>query len=162
MMQGGPLMHVVAGKAVMLREAAAPEFKNYISRVLENARVLSETLAAHGYDILTGGTDNHLMLIDLRSKGLTGKEAEALLSSAGIYCNKNAVPFDDKPPTITSGIRLGTPAITTRGFSSDEIREVGEIIHRVLGSQGKDAPMKEAREAVVRLLKRHPIYTDLS
>jgi len=162
MMQGGPLMHVVAGKAVMLREAAAPEFKNYISRVLENARVLSETLAAHGYDILTGGTDNHLMLIDLRSKGLTGKEGETLLSSAGIYCNKNAVPFDDKPPTITSGIRLGTPAITTRGFSSDEIREVGEIIHRVLGSQGKDAPMKEAREAVVRLLKRHPIYTDLS
>ena len=161
MMQGGPLMHVVAGKAVMLKEASMPSFKNYIARVLENARTLSESLAAHGYDILTGGTDNHLMLIDLRSKGLTGKEAEKLLSDAGIYCNKNAVPFDDKPPTVTSGIRLGTPAITTRGFNSDEIREVGEIIHRVLSGHGKDSVMKDTREAVTSLLKKHPIYTDL-
>ena len=161
MMQGGPLMHVIAGKAVMLREAANPDFKSYSLRVLENARILSETLAGHGYHILTGGTDNHLMLIDLRSKGLTGKEAEGFLSEAGIYCNKNAVPFDDKPPTVTSGIRLGTPAITTRGFLAEEIREVAEIIHRILDSRGKESVLKEAKESVSSLLERHPIYTDL-
>lgn len=161
MMQGGPLMHVVAGKAVMLREASDPGFKSYSSQVLENARVLSETLAGHGYHILTGGTDNHLMLIDLRNKGLTGKEAEAFLSEAGIYCNKNAVPFDDKPPTVTSGIRLGTPAITTRGFVAEEVREVAGIIHRILDSRGKESVLKETRESTHSLLKRHPIYTDL-
>ncbi|MHB1605870.1 MAG: serine hydroxymethyltransferase [Leptospirales bacterium] len=161
MMQGGPLMHVIAGKAVMLREASDPGFKSYSGRVLENARVLSETLAGHGYNILTGGTDNHLMLIDLRNKGLTGKEAESFLSEAGIYCNKNAVPFDDKPPTVTSGIRLGTPAITTRGFVGEEVKEIAEIIHRILDNRGKESVLKEAKETVYSLLKRHPIYTDL-
>ncbi|MHB8421884.1 MAG: serine hydroxymethyltransferase [Leptospirales bacterium] len=161
MMQGGPLMHVIAGKAVMLREASDPGFKSYSGQVLENARVLSETLAGHGYNILTGGTDNHLMLIDLRNKGLTGKEAESFLSEAGIYCNKNAVPFDDKPPTVTSGIRLGTPAITTRGFVGEEVREIAEIIHRILDNRGKESVLKEAKESVYSLLKRHPIYTDL-
>ncbi|MHB8542548.1 MAG: serine hydroxymethyltransferase [Leptospirales bacterium] len=161
MMQGGPLMHVIAGKAVMLREASDPGFKAYSGQVLENARVLSETLAGHGYNILTGGTDNHLMLIDLRNKGLTGKEAESFLSEAGIYCNKNAVPFDDKPPTVTSGIRLGTPAITTRGFVGEEVKEIAEIIHRILDNRGKESVLKEAKESVYSLLKRHPIYTDL-
>jgi glycine hydroxymethyltransferase len=161
MMQGGPLMHVVAGKAVMLREAADPGFKTYIARVLENARTLAETLAGHGYNILTGGTDNHLLLIDLRSKGLTGKDAETYLSQAGIYCNKNAVPFDDKPPTVTSGIRLGTPAATTRGLDVSEMRDVAGLIHRILESRGKESVIQEVKGSVSEILKRHPIYTDL-
>ncbi len=161
MMQGGPLMHVIAGKAVMLREAADPAFKTYIARVLENASTLAETLSAHGYNILTGGTDNHLLLIDLRNKGLTGKDAESFLSQAGIYCNKNAVPFDDKPPTVTSGIRLGTPAATSRGLDASEMREVAELIHRVLESRGKESAIQEVKGSVSELLKRHPIYTEL-
>ena len=118
--QGGPLMHVIAGKAVAFGEALRPEFKAYAKAVQDNARVLADTLLTQGLDIVSGGTDTHLMLVDLRPKGLTGKAAEASLERAGITCNKNAIPFDPEKPFVTSGVRLGTPAGTTRGFGAEE------------------------------------------
>ncbi len=131
-LQGGPLMHAIAGKAVALGEALTPEFKRYAGAVVENARALAETLLDKGFDLVSGGTDTHLMLVDLRSKGLTGKAAEASLDRAGITCNKNGVPFDPEKPTVTSGIRLGSAAATTRGFGAEEFREVGAAIASVL------------------------------
>ncbi|NGM38988.1 serine hydroxymethyltransferase, partial [Methylobacterium sp. DB0501] len=163
-LQGGPLMHVIAGKAVAFGEALRPEFKAYARQVVENARALAATIIAGGYDITSGGTDNHLMLVDLRAKALTGKAAEAALGRAGITCNKNGVPFDPQKPTITSGIRLGTPAATSRGFGVAEFQAVGELIVQVLdglhrAGEGGDAGLEEqAKRHVVALTDRFPIY----
>ena len=151
--QGGPLEHVIAGKAVAFFEALQPEFKEYSRLVVENAKRLAEELARRGYRIVTGGTDNHLFLVDLRPKGLTGKEAEERLDAVGITVNKNAIPFDPKPPRVTSGIRIGTPAITTRGFTPDEMPLVAELIDRAL----LEGPSEALREEVRRLALAHPM-----
>jgi glycine hydroxymethyltransferase len=151
--QGGPLEHVIAGKAVAFFEALQPEFKEYSRLVVENAKRLAAELAERGYRIVTGGTDNHLMLVDLRPKGLTGKEAEERLDSVGITVNKNAIPFDPKPPRVTSGIRIGTPAITTRGFTPEEMPLVADLMDRAL-TQG---PSEALREEVRRLALAHPM-----
>lgn len=161
--QGGPLMHVVAAKAVAFGEALAPEFKTYAAAVQNNARVLAKTLVEQGVDIVSGGTDTHLMLVDLRPKKLTGKVAEASLERAGITCNKNAIPFDPEKPTITSGVRLGTPAGTTRGFGLSEWQTIGTLIGEVLDGLVANPEDNSKVEMVVRgkvldLCRRHPIY----
>ena len=163
-LQGGPLMHVIAAKAVAFGEALRPSFKVYAKNVVENAKALAETLKSKGFDIVSGGTDTHLMLVDLRPKRLTGKVAEAALGRAYITCNKNGIPYDPEKPTITSGVRLGTPAGTTRGFGIAEFQEVGEMIAEVidvLSQKGaeEDALIEGAvRERVKALVKRFPIY----
>jgi len=163
-MQGGPLMHVIAAKAVAFGEALRPSFKIYAKNVVENAKALAETLKDHGLDIVSGGTDTHLMLVDLRKKRLTGKVAEAALGRAHITCNKNGIPFDPEKPTITSGVRLGTPAGTTRGFGIAEFRQIGEMIAELLDALARtgvdeDAQTEERmREKVKRLVGRFPIY----
>ncbi|MDV3251225.1 serine hydroxymethyltransferase [Devosia sp. BK] len=162
--QGGPLMHVIAAKAVAFKEALQPEFKQYAAKVVANAQVLAETLVKGGVDIVSGGTDNHLMLVDLRPKGLTGKATENALGRAHITCNKNAVPFDPEKPAITSGIRLGTPAGTTRGFGTAEFQTIGELIIEVLdglktnGDDNNGAVEAEVRAKVKALTDRFPIY----
>jgi glycine hydroxymethyltransferase len=160
--QGGPLMHVVAAKAVALGEALRPEFKAYARAVVENARTLAATLEAGGLAIVSGGTDSHLMLVDLRPKKLTGKVAEQVLERAGITCNKNAIPFDPEKPMVTSGIRLGTPAGTTRGFGPAEFRRIGELIVEVLdaAAAGGETGAVEGRvrKEVEELCRRFPIY----
>jgi glycine hydroxymethyltransferase len=158
-------MHAIAGKAAGLGEALEPGFKVYAQSVVENAHTLARTLLENGFDIVTGGTDTHLMLVDLRPKGLTGKAAEASLDRAGITCNKNGVPFDPEKPTITSGIRLGTPAATTRGFGPAEFRQVGEMITRVLDGlvanpDDNSAFETEVRDEVRALCQRFPIYLE--
>jgi glycine hydroxymethyltransferase len=163
-LQGGPLMHVVAAKAAAFAEALRPSFRAYAKNVSENAKVLAETLKSRGLDIVSGGTDTHLILVDLRPKRLTGRVAEAALGRARITCNKNGIPFDPEKPGITSGIRLGTPAGTTRGFGIAEFRQVGELIAEVLDALAQrgaeeDAPVEAAvREKVKRLIARFPIY----
>jgi len=163
-MQGGPLMHVIAAKAVAFGEALRPSFRIYAKNVVENAKALSETLKSHGLDIVSGGTDTHLMLVDLRPKKLTGKVAELALGRAHITCNKNGIPFDPEKPTITSGIRVGTPACTTRGFGIAEFRQVGDMIAEVLdvlSQKGADEDsLVEAavRDKVKTLISRFPIY----
>ena len=166
-LQGGPLMHAIASKAAAFREALKPEFKDYAKRVIANAKTLAEVLQQHGCDIVSGGTDTHLMLVDLRPKGLTGNISEESLDRAGITCNKNGVPFDPEKPTITSGIRLGSPAATTRGFGEEEFRQVGELISRVLDGLAANREDNSATEAKVReevqaLCRRFPIYPDLA
>ena len=162
--QGGPLMHVIAAKAVAFAEALQPEFKLYIQQVVNNARALADTLQGHGFDIVSGGTENHLVLVDLRPKGLTGDVSEAALGRANITCNKNGVPFDPEKPMVTSGIRLGTPAGTTRGFGVGEFRRVGDLIAEVLGAvsaaDGQAVPEAEAgvRDQVKALCDQFPIY----
>jgi glycine hydroxymethyltransferase len=162
-LQGGPLMHVIAGKAVAFGEALQPEFKTYIDRVLVNAKALGEVLMAGGVDLVTGGTDNHLVLVDLRPKGLKGNQVEHALERAGITCNKNGIPFDDEKPTVTSGVRLGTPAGTTRGFGEVEFRQVGELILQVFeglknNPEGDEATEKRVRSQILALCKQFPIY----
>ena len=163
-LQGGPLMHVIAAKAVALKEALQPDFKAYAAQVVANARALAKALQDEGLDIVSGGTDNHLMLVDLRPKQATGKAAEKALDRASITCNKNGIPFDPEKPFVTSGIRLGTPAGTTRGFGTAEFEEVGDLIAEVLDGlsrQGveQDAAVEGAvREKVKRLISRFPIY----
>lgn len=163
-LQGGPLMHVIAAKAVAFHEALQPDFKVYARNVVENARALAETLRSAGFDIVSGGTDNHLMLVDLRPKGLKGNVSEKALVRAGLTCNKNGVPFDPEKPFVTSGIRLGTPASTTRGFGVAEFKEVGNLIAEVLDavaqSEDGSAPLVEAavKEKVRALAGRFPIY----
>ncbi len=162
-LQGGPLMHVIAAKAVSFGEALRPEFKVYAQTVVENAKVLAETLVQGGLAITTGGTDNHLMLVDLRPKGLTGKDSEHSLEEAGITCNKNGIPFDTEKPAITSGIRLGSPAATSRGFGPKEFKQVGQLIVRVLDGLAANradnsAIEKQVRAEVRELCKRFPIY----
>ncbi|MGY6570027.1 MAG: serine hydroxymethyltransferase [Salinarimonas sp.] len=162
--QGGPLMHVIAAKAVAFGEALQPEFKLYAQAVVDNARALAATIADGGFAITTGGTDNHLMLVDLRPKKLTGKAAEACLTRAHITCNKNGVPFDPEKPMVTSGIRLGTPAATTRGFGVAEFQEVGRLIVEVLdglatnGEEGNAALEESVKERAHALTRRFPIY----
>ena len=162
--QGGPLMHVIAAKAVAFAEALQPEFKLYIQQVVNNARALADTLQGHGFDIVSGGTENHLVLVDLRPKGLTGDVSEAALGRANITCNKNGVPFDPEKPMVTSGIRLGTPAGTTRGFGVGEFRRVGDLIAEVLGAvsaaDGQAVAEAEAgvRDQVKALCDQFPIY----
>lgn len=161
--QGGPLMHVIAAKAAAFGEALRPEFKEYSAAVVKNAQTLAETLSGGGLDIVSGGTDTHLALVDLRPKGLTGKVAEASLEAAGMTCNKNGIPFDPEKPTITSGVRLGSPAATTRGFGEAEFRQIGEMIVEVLdglasGSNDNSAVEAAIREKVGELCARFPIY----
>jgi glycine hydroxymethyltransferase len=165
-LQGGPLMHVIAAKAVAFGEALKPEFKTYARNIVENARTLAATLVEGGLDIVTGGTDTHLMLVDLRPKKLTGKAASDSLERAGITCNKNGIPFDPEKPTITSGIRLGTPAITTRGFGLGECRQLGQMIVRVLDGLAANPNDNGAAEQAIRkdvreLCRRFPIYQGL-
>ena len=163
-LQGGPLMHVIAAKAVAFGEALRPEFKTYAHAVVENAKALAGALTARGYDIVTGGTDNHLMLVDLRSKKITGKAAEAALGRAHITCNKNGVPFDPEKPFVTSGVRLGTPAATSRGFGVVEFQLVGELIAQTLdglaanGEAGNASVEETVRGRVSQLTQRFPIY----
>ncbi len=164
-LQGGPLMHVIAAKAVAFKEALQPEFKAYARAVQENAKVLAEVLKEQGLDIVSGGTDNHLMLVDLRPKNATGKVAEKSLGRANITCNKNGIPFDPEKPFVTSGVRLGTPAATTRGFGVAEFREVGLLITEVLdglkaanSEEGNAAVEAAVKAKVEALTARFPIY----
>jgi glycine hydroxymethyltransferase len=163
-MQGGPLMHVVAAKAVAFAEALKPEFKTYAKNIVENAQTLAAALQSKGLDIVSGGTDNHLMLVDLRPKKATGKAAEKSLDRAFITCNKNAIPFDPEKPFVTSGVRLGTPAGTTRGFGKAEFKDVAEMIVEVLdgiatkGEEGDQAVEARVRERAKALCHRFPIY----
>ena len=164
-LQGGPLMHVIAAKAVAFGEALRPEFKEYSKRVIENAQVLAETLKGRGFDIVSGGTDTHVILVDLRPKGLKGDAAEKALDRAGMTCNKNGVPGDPEKPTVTSGIRIGTPAATTRGFGTEEIRHVGNLIGDVLdglATRPKENFESEnkVRQIVTELCRRFPIYSN--
>jgi glycine hydroxymethyltransferase len=162
--QGGPLMHVVAAKAVAFGEALRPSFRSYAKAVVENAKALAEILKSRGLDIVSGGTDTHLMLVDLRPKRLTGKVAEAVLGRAHITCNKNGIPFDPEKPTITSGIRVGTPAGTSRGFGVAEFQQIGEMIAEVLDALAREGASEDAaveaavRDKVKRLVARFPIY----
>ena len=157
-------MHVIAAKAVAFGEALLPSFKLYAKNVVENAKALAESMKSNGFDIVSGGTDTHLMLVDLRPKRLTGKVAEAALGRARITCNKNGIPFDPEKPTVTSGIRLGTPACTTRGFGIAEFRQVGELIGEVLGVLSQKGTEEDSlveaavRERVRTLVNRFPIY----
>jgi glycine hydroxymethyltransferase len=156
--QGGPLVHVIAAKAVCLKEAADPAFADYQRRIVANARRLAEVLAAGGYRLVSGGTDNHLMLVDVFSKGLTGKVAEATLGRAGITVNKNAIPFDQNPPLVASGIRLGTPAVTTRGMGEAEMTVIGDLILRALGAVDNDSMLAAIETDVESLTRRFPLY----
>ncbi|WP_126221000.1 serine hydroxymethyltransferase [Burkholderia vietnamiensis] len=162
-LQGGPLMHVVAGKAVAFAEALRPEFTRYIDQMLRNAQALAHVLAAGGLSLVTGGTDNHLLLVDLRSRCITGTQAEKALERAGITCNKNGIPFDTESPTVTSGIRLGTPAGTTRGFGTAQFEQIGEMILAVMAALERDPNGDEAVERSVRtrvrdLCSQFPVY----
>lgn len=156
--QGGPLMHVIAAKAVAFKEALGEDFKEYAQQVVKNASVLADTLTANGFRIVSGGTDNHLMLVDLRSKNLTGKAAENLLDEIGITANKNTIPFEPLSPFVTSGIRLGSPALTTRGFKEDDMKQVAEIIALVLDNPEDTAAHAKAREKVAALCAKYPLY----
>jgi glycine hydroxymethyltransferase len=156
--QGGPLMHVIAGKAVAFKEALSPEFKAYQAQVVKNAKVLAETLIERGLRIVSGGTESHVMLVDLRPKGLTGKEAEAILGAAHMTCNKNGIPNDPQKPMVTSGIRLGTPAMTTRGFKEEQVRATAHLIADVLDKPHDEANLAAVREKVAALTAAFPVY----
>ena len=158
--QGGPLMHIIAAKAVAFKEALSPEFKIYQKQVAKNARALSKELVKGGLRIVSGGTDNHLMLVDLRPKGVTGKLAEEKLEEAGITCNKNAIPNDPEKPFITSGIRLGTPAITARGMKEEEAVKIGQMILKVLENINDGEKIKEVKNEVLKLTERFPLYKE--
>ena len=156
--QGGPLMHVIAAKAVSFGEALRPDFAEYGRRIIRNAHAMAEAFVERGYELVSGGTDNHLMLIDLRNKRLTGKQAEEALGEAEITVNKNMVPFDDKSPFVTSGIRIGTPAMTTRDFGEDEFRYVVELIDRVLGDIENESVRSKVKQEVHELCRKFPLY----
>ena len=156
--QGGPLVHIIAAKAVAFKEALSPEYKKYQEQVAKNAKILSEELVKGGLRIVSGGTDNHLMLVDLRPMGVTGKLAEAKLEEAGITCNKNAIPNDPEKPFVTSGIRLGTPAITARGFKEEETRQVAKFILTVLGNINDSEKIAQVKEQVLKLTEKFPLY----
>jgi glycine hydroxymethyltransferase len=159
-LQGGPLMHVIAAKAVALKEALAPGFKKYQEQVLANAKALANGLQKRGFRIVSGGTDTHLMLVDVTSKGITGKEAEAALDEAGITVNKNAIPYDEKPPAIASGIRLGTPIVSTRGMREKEMNEIADAIDNVLSHPTDPAVRKQVRARVRTLCGKFPIFEE--
>ena len=159
--QGGPLMHVIAAKAVALGEALQPEFKVYAEQVIKNAKVLAAELIAKGLTIVSGGTDTHVMLVDVRNTGLTGKEAEHLLDEIGITANKNTIPFDPASPFVTSGVRLGTPALTTRGLKEDDMKEIADIIATVLQNPEDVAKHQDAAKRVAALCEKYPLYPNL-
>ena len=156
--QGGPLMHVIAAKAVAFGEALQPSFKVYAKQVVANAKALAAALVDLGYEVVSGGTDTHLMLVDLRPKNLTGKDAEAALDRAGITVNKNTIPGDPQSPFVTSGIRVGTPALTTRGMGEDEMRQVAELIDRAIASRGNEVAVRDVKAEVFALASRFPLY----
>ena len=156
--QGGPLMHVIAAKAVAFKEALQPEFKEYQQQVVKNAKTLAQALMDHGFDLVSGGTDNHLMLVDLRSSGVTGKEAEKLLEEVGITVNKNAIPNDPQKPMITSGIRIGTPAATSRGMKEDDMKVIAEIIALAIKKRDDAKAVARAKEMADELCKKYPLY----
>lgn len=159
--QGGPLMHVIASKAVSFGEALQPSFKTYAENVVKNAKVLAETLIGEGVNIVSGGTDNHLMLLDTRNLSITGKDAEKVLDSIGITVNKNAIPFDPTSPFVTSGIRIGTPAVTSRGMDEQAMVTIGRIIANVLKNPKDEAKLTEAAREVAQLTDQYPIYPGL-
>ncbi len=159
-MQGGPLMHVIAAKAVSFKEALQPEFKTYQRQIVENAKTLGETLQGHGFPLVSGGTDNHLLLVKVKEKGFTGKEAEELLDSVGITVNKNSIPFETESPFVTSGIRMGTAALTTRGMGAAEMRLIGNLIAQTLERGRQD--FTEIRGAIAGLTERFPLYPELN
>jgi glycine hydroxymethyltransferase len=156
--QGGPLMHVIASKAVAFAEALQPSFKDYSARVIANARALAAALTEKGFDLVSGGTDNHLLLVDLRNKGITGKDAEKALDRAGITVNKNTVPGETASPFVTSGVRIGTPALTTRGLTEDDMRAIAGLIERVIARPGDDTILARVRAEVRELCARYPLY----
>jgi glycine hydroxymethyltransferase len=158
--QGGPLMHIIAAKAVCFKEAMEPPFAEYQRQIAANAKRLAASISGHGFRLVSGGTDNHLMLVDVFSKGLTGKVAEAALGKAGITVNKNAIPFDQNPPMVASGIRIGTPAITTRGMQEPEMDQIGDLIARVLSSPEDDRTLATVKSEVERLCRRFPLYPE--
>ncbi|GAB1370919.1 hypothetical protein MASR1M45_09810 [Candidatus Kapaibacterium sp.] len=156
--QGGPLMHVIAAKAVAFGECLSDEFDRYTTQVIKNAKAFAQALTDKGYDLVSGGTDNHLMLVDLRNKGVTGKQAENALDESGITCNKNAVPNDTQPPLVTSGIRLGTPAMTSRGFREDDFKYVAELIDKVITNIDNKSLHAEITEEVKRYTSKFPLH----
>ena len=158
--QGGPLVHVIAAKAVCLHEAMQPAFVEYQRQVLANAQVLAETLLGEGFRLVSGGTDNHLMLVDVAIKGITGKDAERALEKANITVNKNVIPFDTKALTITSGIRIGSPAVTTRGMKEPEMKTIGLLISRVLHAPDDENTLRQARDEVLTLTDKFPLYPE--
>jgi glycine hydroxymethyltransferase len=158
--QGGPLVHIIAAKAVSFKEALRPEFKTYQQQTIRNAKALAAGLAEAGYRIVSGGTDNHIFLVDVFSKGTTGKVAEKVLESALITVNKNTIPFDTNPPLVASGVRLGTPALTTRGMGEDEMRQIAGLIADVLGAPEDDAVRADVRQKVAELAERFPLYAN--
>jgi glycine hydroxymethyltransferase len=158
--QGGPLMHVIAAKAVCFKEALDPGFADYQKQIVANARRLAEALSSAGFRLVSGGTDNHLMLVDVFSKGLTGKIAEAALGKAGITVNKNAIPFDKNPPMVASGIRIGTPAVTSRGMREPEMDAIAEFITRALATPDDDAALAMVEREVETLCRKFPLYPD--
>jgi glycine hydroxymethyltransferase len=158
--QGGPLMHIIAAKAVCLKEAAEPGFADYQRRIVANAKTLAAALSAAGFRLVSGGTDNHLMLVDVFSKGITGKVAEAALGKAGITVNKNAIPFDKNPPMVASGIRVGTPAITTRGMGEREMETIADYIARALQTPEDDGALAMIRDEVETLCRKFPLYPE--
>jgi glycine hydroxymethyltransferase len=159
--QGGPLMHVIAGKAVCFKEAMEPAFKDYQHHIVANAKRLASALAGHGFRLVSGGTDNHLMLVDVFSKGITGKAAETALGKAGITVNKNAIPFDTNPPMVASGIRIGTPAVTTRGMREPDMDAIADLIVRALATPDDDRALAMVKQEVERLAHRFPLYPEL-
>ncbi len=158
--QGGPLMHIIAAKAVAFGEALQPEFKDYCHQVIKNAKALGEALVSYNFDLVSGGTDNHLVLVDLHNKNISGKKAEQVLESIGITSNKNMVPFDDRSPFVTSGIRLGTPALTSRGLKEDDMKSIADIINKVINNPENEDNLKAARKDVDVLIKKYPLYED--
>ncbi len=159
--QGGPLMHIIAAKAVALKEAMSPDFKEYCSRIVKNAKALAGAMRKHGWRIVSGGTDNHLMLVDVQSRGLTGKEVQELLDKVRITVNKNMIPFDKQSPFKTSGVRLGTPAVTTRGMGETEMEEIAALIDETLKAPGDEENLARVRSRVKNLTERFPLYPDL-
>lgn len=156
-MQGGPLMHTIAAKAVCFKEAMSDEYRNYMQQVVKNAKVLAEELIGYGFKLISGGTDNHLMLVDLTNKGITGKDAEKFLDSVGITVNKNTIPFETLSPFVTSGIRIGTPSVTTRGFKEEEMKKIAYFINYVI--ENKDKDLSNIKEEVQKLCRDFPIYS---
>ncbi len=159
--QGGPLMHVIAAKAVAFKEALEGDFATYAGQVIKNAQAFANKLISFGFKVISGGTDNHLMLVDLRNKNITGKAAQELLDEVGITCNKNAVPFDDKSPLITSGIRLGTPALTTRGMKEKDMEKIAEMIHDILSKPNDENTKKDVTQRIEDLTAEYPLYPEL-
>lgn len=156
--QGGPLMHVIAAKAVALKDALQPSFKEYQQNIVKNAAALAKALLAHGFHLVSGGTDNHMMLVDLRSKNISGRDAEELLDQVGVTVNKNAIPFDPQPPMVASGIRVGTPAVTTRGLKEEDMAVVADVMHHTLSFGGEATHLQQAKEMAISLCKKYPLY----